>query len=70
MFSSSVPREHCHACGRDTLTVLLPLSSGHVGRCCAACRCTRKGRPFASKTEFQNHLANADSGRGLHYGRT
>jgi hypothetical protein len=63
-----LPRpERCHACGRDATTILLPLSSGHIGRCCGACRATRKGRPFATKPEFQNFLANADSGRGLCY---
>lgn len=61
-------REHCEHCGRDTVTVLLPLSSGHVGRCCVCCRSCRKGRPFASKAEFEN-LKHADghTTRGLDY---
>ena len=49
-----IEREHCEHCGRDTVTVLLPLSSGHIGRVCACCRACRKGRPFASKAEFEN----------------
>jgi len=51
--------ENCERCGCETLTVLLPLSSGHIGRCCERCRVCRKGRPFASKAEFET-MKNAD----------
>ena len=61
-------REHCEHCGRDTATVLLPLSSGHIGRCCACCRACRKGRPFASKAEFESlKFADGHTTRGLTY---
>ena len=45
-------RSYCHRCERTTETVYLPLSSGHIGNCCAVCRATRKGKPFVSR----NHL--------------
>ena len=45
---------HCHRCGRMTTTVLLPLSSGHIGNCCAVCHATRKGRPFVSRAEYES----------------
>ncbi len=44
--------EFCKRCGRITPTILLPLSSGHIGRVCAVCRCCRSGRPYATKREF------------------
>lgn len=53
------PAERCERCGCETLTVLLPLSSGHIGRCCARCRVCRKGRPFASKAEYMNLTRDA-----------
>jgi len=60
----------CHVCRCDTPTVFLPLSSGHVGNCCAVCHATRKGRPFASRQEYQTFLANArNTGRGPHHGK-
>lgn len=58
------PSAYCHRCQRDTTTVLLPLSSGHIGRCCSICRATRKGHPFASRQEFETFTANARKGRG------
>ena len=58
--------ERCGQCGRVTQTVLLPLSSGHVGRVCAVCRACRKGKPFAKKSEYQNaDSRNATRGRKL-----
>lgn len=42
---------NCHRCQRETPTVALYLSSGHIGNCCAICRATRKGKPFLSKAE-------------------
>jgi hypothetical protein len=44
--------EHCHQCKRETPTMHLKLSSGHVGRVCAECRTCRRGHPFASKSEL------------------
>lgn len=52
--------ETCHVCQRQTATVLALLSSGHVGRLCAACRTCRRGRPFASKAEYYNHTKPHD----------
>jgi hypothetical protein len=45
--------EFCQRCHRDSETILLPLSSGHVGRVCAGCRMARRGRPYASKREYE-----------------
>jgi hypothetical protein len=60
--------DFCHHCQRDTATVLIRLSSGHIGRCCSICRATRKGRPFASRLEYQTFIANARiEGRGPHH---
>ncbi len=53
--------EFCHRCGRDTTTVLLPLKGGLIGRCCAACRACRKGRPFATRKEFERFQHDAAS---------
>ena len=53
--------EVCHRCGRNTATVLLPFKNGLVGRCCAACRACRKGRPFATKREYMNSQHDAAS---------
>jgi hypothetical protein len=47
---------HCHRCSDTTSTVLLRLSSGHIGRVCAVCRTCRKGRPFATRNEYRQHL--------------
>ena len=44
---------YCHNCKRETRTAFLPLSSGHIGNCCAVCRTTRKGRPYVSKCEYE-----------------
>ena len=58
--------EYCARCGRVTETVLLLLSSGHVGRLCAVCRACRKGRPYAKKSEYQNaDSRNATRGHKL-----
>ena len=43
----------CHRCRRVTPTVFIPLSSGHIGNCCAICRATRKGKPFVSRLELK-----------------
>ena len=57
-------REFCRRCNRNTETVLLPLSSGHVGRCCKQCRTCRPGRPYASKHEYRQHLQAATRQQG------
>ena len=44
----------CHVCQRDTPTVFLPLSSGHVGNCCSVCRATRKRRPYVPRSFLNN----------------
>ena len=44
---------YCHSCGNKTETVFLKLSSGHIGNCCAICRTTRKGRPYATHREYK-----------------
>ena len=44
--------EYCQKCQRDTPTVLLRLSSGHIGNLCALCRTARKGRPYVTAAEF------------------
>jgi hypothetical protein len=49
---------HCHRCGTVTMSGLLPLGR-HIGNVCCDCRATRKGKPFASRAEFDrltNHL--------------
>ena len=56
--------EPCGHCGRVTETVLLPLSSGHVGRVCAVCHSCRRGRPYAKKSEYQN-ADSRNATRGL-----
>ncbi len=43
---------NCHVCHADTVTLLAPLSSGHIGRVCSECRACRLGRPYASKAEY------------------
>ena len=50
------PCDHCLRAATET--VLIRLSSGHVGRCCAACHACRKGRPFASKAEYLKRQAD------------
>lgn len=49
-----LPGAYCHKCDQVTGTVYLPLSSGHIGNCCAECRATRKGKPFVSKRKYEN----------------
>lgn len=57
----------CHRCQRVTGTVLIPLSSGHLGICCCVCRATRKGRPYAKKNEYQpQHSLMATEPKGEH----
>jgi len=61
----NIPRSgYCHRCERTTDTVYLPLSSGHVGNCCAVCRATRKGKPFVSR----NHLNTTNAATCGHRG--
>ena len=48
----------CPRCNRETATALLPLSSGHIGRVCCQCRAQRKGRPFASRYEYDRASPN------------
>lgn len=55
---------YCYRCHQITETVFLPLSSGHIGNCCADCRATRKGKPFVSKRELLTINANANEGQG------
>lgn len=57
---------YCHRCQRNTETVYLLLSSGHVGNCCAECRATRKGRPFISRAELRTTNAVIGGQRGIH----
>jgi hypothetical protein len=59
--AATLPAAHCHRCGCDTPTTFLRLSSGHVGRCCATCRATRKGAPFIGREELQKLATNAGS---------
>ena len=59
------PVAFCHRCQRETPTVYISLSSGHIGNCCAVCHATRKGRPFISRTEYAE-LTNAREGRRSH----
>ena len=58
----------CHCCRRDTPTILLSLSGGLIGNCCAVCRTCRKGRPYVSHREYKQHL-DAQPGRRGHHGR-
>lgn len=44
-------QEPCSRCG-ITETLLIPLSSGHIGRCCGTCRMLRHPRPYTSKSVF------------------
>ena len=46
----------CGVCQNRTVTVLLPLSSGDIGRVCRECRTCRRGRPYATKREYQQTL--------------
>ena len=53
-------REACPRCG-ITETVLLPLSSGHIGRVCGECRMLRHPKPYASKSAYYaNHPKPVD----------
>lgn len=56
--------EHCRICQRSTATVLLPLSHGHVGRVCSKCRTCRRGKPYASKHDYQEALKAAERSEG------
>lgn len=56
------PCDHCLRAATETVLILL--SSGHVGRCCAACHACRKGRPFASKAEYLKLQADGQMTRG------
>jgi len=56
-----MPFEFCKRCGRVTETALMPLSSGHVGRVCRVCGACRKGRPYASRREYESTTITADS---------
>jgi len=58
--------DHCHRCQHVTKTVFLPLSSGHIGNCCAVCRTTRKGKPYVSRRAFQHTNAVLDGQRSNH----
>ena len=49
---------YCHHCLCVTETLLLPLSSGHVGNCCTICRATRKGRPFVTRAEYERSIGS------------
>ena len=55
----------CQRCGRETPTVFLPLTGGLFGNCCAICRTCRKGRPYASRREYEQSLMppRADGGQ-------
>lgn len=60
-------RAHCFRCGRRTATIYLPLSSGHIGNCCAVCRATRKGHPFVSRNKLSvTNVVIADDRRDSH----
>lgn len=54
---------YCYKCETNTETVLLPLSSGHIGRVCSRCRALRKGRPYASRREYE-FQKNTDACKG------
>jgi hypothetical protein len=58
----------CHRCGKVTPTRYLLLSSGHIGNCCGNCRATRKGKPFVSRTDYEQ--ANAHLGRRITHAST
>lgn len=55
-FRQTGENQHCPKCG-VTETLLLPLSSGHIGRVCGECRMLRHPRPYASKAAYceNNH---------------
>ena len=57
-------RQYCHRCRGKTETVLIELSSGDIGNCCAVCRATRKGRPYVTKREYQQSLMAAPGPEG------
>ena len=55
----------CHRCQRDTPTLLLTLSSGHIGNCCSTCRACRARRPYVSiNTELEYLPTPAIAGTG------
>lgn len=58
---------YCHRCRRETETVFLPLSSGHVGNCCAVCHATRKGKPYVSRREYIQQATDAREGRRVRH---
>ena len=55
---------YCHLCRRATITVLRELSSGHIGRLCSQCGTARKGRPYATRRQYQQTLVDATLGQG------
>lgn len=56
--------DYCHKCKKRTETLYLPLSSGHIGNCCAVCRAARKGRPYATRQEYLNQAPIATRPEG------
>jgi len=61
----SFRRRYCCQCGRNTDTVFLPLSSGHVGNACFVCHCLRKGRPYLPKHYLE--LTPMPKAEGVHH---
>jgi hypothetical protein len=54
-----------------TPTLLVPFSSGHIGRMCSVCHTCRRFRPYTPKSEYKYQAqANTRSGRGQHYEHT
>ena len=51
--------EPCPNCQTQTETILLELSSGHIGRVCAKCKACRAGRPYAPRSEYLTAQATA-----------
>ncbi len=61
----------CHRCSNNTPTAFVPLSSGHIGNCCSVCRTCRKGKPYATRTEYARYLEAAARQQGdAHYANT
>jgi hypothetical protein len=54
---------YCHRCQRETETVFLPLSSGHIGNLCAECRTARRGRPYVSRVFAAANTPDGVEGR-------
>jgi len=53
----------CHRCNRETETVFLPLSSGHIGNLCAVCHAARRGRPYVSREFVQANTPQGVEGK-------